>query len=179
MHIHSRSLAPLTPLAMALLLLAAGCGAPDPSSNCVAVSLTVTYKGQPVEGAQVTFAASGEGARTCQGVTDQSGRAVMGTFGTDDGAQPGPYKVSVSKSTEAAGGMSDPALAGIDTAGANSGGGQIQDPTQGYRDQMNTDGSIKEAKSQLPAKYASIEDSGITFTVEGSGSNDFTVDLKD
>jgi hypothetical protein len=178
MHIYSRS---LVPLAMSLLLLTAGCGSPNPSGSCVAVSLTVTYKGQPVEGAQVTFTANGGGARTCQGVTDQSGRAVLGTFGIDDGAQPGPYKVSVAKSSVDGTGnaMSDPALAGIDTVGGNTGGLQIQDPTLAYREQMNTDGTMKEAESQLPAKYASSEDSGVTFNVESSGSNDFTVDLKD
>jgi hypothetical protein len=178
MHSHSRSLAPL---AMSLLLLTAGCGSPDPSATCVAVSLTVTYKGQPVEDAQVTFTANGEGARTCQGVTDESGRAVLGTFGVDDGAQPGPYKVSISKSAEGGSdsGLSDPALAGIDTVGGNAAGGQIMDPTQAYRDQMNSDGSIKEAKSKLPAKYVNPETSGVAFKVESSGSNDFKVDLKD
>jgi len=176
MHIHSRSLAPL---AMSLLLLTAGCGgAPDSSSLCVAVSVTVTYKGEPVEGAQVTFYANGEGARTCTGTTDDSGRAVLGTFDFDDGAQPGPYKVSISRmdTGSAAGGMSDPALAGVDV-GDIAPGSAILDPEA--EDKKMEKASAKESpKSSLPAKYNS-PDSGLAFNVDSSGSNDFKVDLKD
>jgi hypothetical protein len=177
MHMHSRSLAPL---ALSLLLLTAGCGEPDSSTLCVAVSITVTYNGEPVEGAQVTFFANGEGARNCQGVTDESGRAVLGTFDFDDGAQPGPYKVTVKKVAEGDAGItagaSDPALAGIDVGDTAVGGGGL-DPTL---EQVNPDGTaIDPPKSPLPAKYETTEASGLTFNVDSSGSNDFTVDLKD
>lgn len=177
MPIHSRSLAPL---AMSLLLLTAGCGgAPDSSSLCVAVSVTVTYKGEPVEGAQVTFYANGEGARTCTGTTDASGRAVLGTYDFDDGAQPGPYKVAVSRVEKgaAADGMSDPALAGVDV-GDIAPGSALLDPV--LEDEKMAAASAKESpKSSLPAKYNNPTDSGLTFNVDSSGSNDFKVDLKD
>ena len=62
---------------MTIALLATGCGGPNPSAGCIPVSLTVTMKGQPVEGAQITFSANGEGARTCQGTTDKTGKAVI------------------------------------------------------------------------------------------------------
>ncbi len=177
MHIDSRSLAPL---AMSLLLLTAGCGgAPDSSSLCVAVSVTVTYKGEPVEGAQVTFYANGEGARTCTGTTDSSGRAVLGTYDFDDGAQPGPYKVTVSRAdaAAAAGGMSDPALAGVDV-GDIAPGAALLDPV--LEEKKMAKAAAKESpKSSLPAKYNDPTDSGLTFNVDSSGSNDFKVDLKD
>jgi len=174
---------------LAVSLLASGCGAPNPSAGCIPVSLTVTYKGQPVEGAQVTFNAAGEGARTGQGTTDKSGRAVIGTFSFDDGAMPGAYKVSVSKATEKGGlaGMADPSLA---NAGGTAGGGGdpskgqmpsmgSADPTKSYLGQMQGQGGFKEADSALPAKYANIDSSGLQFTVQGPGANDFKVDLKD
>lgn len=169
---------------LAVSLLATGCGPPNASEGCVPVSLTVTYKGQPVEGAQVTFNAVGDGARTCQGTTDNSGRAVIGTFSTDDGALPGSYKVSVSKSTETAGssaGMGDPSLVDRDAAAGLTKGGptSFQDPAAGYLKQLDAQGNIKEAGSTLPSKYANIDSSGLSFTVQGPSANDFTVDLED
>ena len=179
MHIPSRSLAPL---AMSLLLLTAGCGgAPDSSDLCVAVSVTVTYKGEPVEGAQVTFFANGEGARTCGGLTDQSGRAALGTFDFDDGAQPGPYKVSISTAAVGAAeigtGLSDPSLAGVDV-GDIAPGGPALDPVL-EDEKIEKDSANEAPSSSLPAKYANPTDSGLTFNVDRSGSNDFKVDLKD
>jgi hypothetical protein len=172
---------------LAVSMLACGCGAPNPSEGCIPVSLTVTYKGQPVEGAQVTFSAAGEGARTCQGTTDQSGIAVIGTFGTDDGAMPGPYQVSVSKATNKGelAGMGDPAM--IDnnknnTGDPSKGGGPgmgSADPTKAYLSQMKGEGGFKESESALPSKYANIDSSGLKFTVQGPGANDFKADLKD
>jgi hypothetical protein len=104
----------------------------------------------------------------------------MGTFGFDDGAQPGPYKVSVSR-VDAGGagdlGMSDPALAGVDV-GDIAPGGPLLDPV--LEDEKNAKASAKESpKSSLPAKYNNPTDSGLTFNVDSSGSNDFKVDLKD
>ena len=71
---------------LGLSVMTSGCSDPGSSEACIPVSLTVTYKGAPVEGAQVTFHSAGEGARTYQGRTDASGRAAIGTFSTDDGA---------------------------------------------------------------------------------------------
>jgi len=166
---------------LAVSMLACGCGAPNPSEGCIPVSLTVTYKGQPVEGAQVTFSAAGEGTRTCQGTTDQSGIAVIGTFGTDDGAMPGPYQVSISKASNKGGlaGMGDPAMIDNDTKGEIP-SMATADPTKAYRAQMKgEEGGFKEAESSLPTKYANIDSSGLKFTVQGPGANDFKADLKD
>jgi len=171
---------------LAVSMLACGCGTPNPSEGCVPVSLTVTYKGQPVEGAQVTFNAAGEGARTCQGTTDQSGKAVIGTFGTDDGAMPGAYKVSVAKATDKGGlaGLADPSLATTDNTTGDPSKGDMPnissaDPTKAYLGQMQGQGGFKDAESSLPSKYANIDSSGLQFTVQGPGANDFKADLKD
>jgi len=171
---------------LAVSMLACGCGAPNPSEGCIPVSLTVTYKGQPVEGAQVTFHADGEGARTCQGTTDQSGKAVIGTFAIDDGAMPGLYKVSVAKATDKGGvaGMGDPSLVNQDNTTGDPSKGQMPsmasaDPTKSYLAQMKGQGGFKEAESALPAKYANIDSSGLKFTVQGPGANDFKAELKE
>ena len=170
---------------MTIALVATGCGGPDPSAGCIPVSLTVTMKGQPVEGAQVTFSADGEGARTCQGTTDENGKAVVGTFSTDDGALPGKYKVSVSKATEKGGlaGLADPSLASTDNTTGDQTKGNMPsmgsaDPTKSYLGQMEGD-SFKEADSALPKKYANVDTSGLQYSGQAPGPNDFTVDLKE
>ena len=178
---------PVLCASLVIALLATGCGGPNPSAGCLAVSLTVTMKGQPVEGAQVTFTANGEGARNCQGTTDKAGKAIIGTFSTDDGAMPGAYKVSVSKATEKGNlaGMADPslasggkALAQGDLSKGNMPSMAAVDPTKAYLGQMEGDG-FKDAESALPKKYANVETSGLQYTVQEPGPNDFTVDLKE
>jgi hypothetical protein len=164
-------------------VMTTGCSDPGGSAACIPVSLTVTYKGAPVEGAQVTFHSAGEGARTCQGRTDASGRAAIGTFSIDDGALAGAYKVSVAKAVEqnVSKGYNDPSLVSGGTGNAAGGGGlQAQDPVAGYLKQMSgKDGQALETPNSLPAKYASHETSGIAFTVQGPDANDFKVELTD
>ncbi|MBQ16809.1 MAG: hypothetical protein CMJ65_06750 [Planctomycetaceae bacterium] len=155
-------------------VMLAGCGGPDPSAECNAVSLTVTYKGKPVEGAQVAFNSTANGGRPAQGTTDAAGKAVLGTFSTDDGAMPGKYKVTVSKAGDGGDGTSDPSL----VTGALAATGGSGDMTKAYSSQVKTDGSVKEAETSLPKKYATTQTSTLEFTV-GAPPNDFTVELKD
>lgn len=168
---------------LALFLLTTGCSSPNPSASCIPVSLTVTYKGKPVEDAQVTFAADGKDTRTCQGTTDQSGRAILGTFSTDDGAMPGSYKVSVSKAKGMRGavtaGMGDASKIDSDAAAGLSGKASFVDPAAAYTSQINKKGEVKNPEQALPVKYATVDTSGLTFTVQGPGANDFKVELKD
>jgi len=167
-------------LGLALSLLTSGCSAPNPSAECIPVSLTVTYKGKPIEGAQVTFSAVGEGARSCQGTTDESGRATIGTFSTDDGAMPGAYTVAVSKAKNLTGtGMGDASKIDRDAAAGLKGGPSFQDPAANYLKHMNAKGELKEQEQSLPPKYADPATSGIKFTIEGPNANDFSVELKD
>lgn len=158
-------------LLVAVMLV--GCGGPDPSAECNAVSLTVTYKGKPVEGAQVAFNSTSNGGRPAQGTTDAAGKAVLGTFSTDDGAMPGKYKVTVSKAS-GGDGTSDPSL----VTGALAATGGSGDMTKAYSSQVKADGSVKEAETTLPKKYSTTQTSTLEFTV-GTPPNDFKVDLKD
>jgi hypothetical protein len=63
----------------------------------VPVSGTVMYKGQPLEGASVSFWGDGSG-RPALGLTDAAGKFKLSTYDPGDGAAPGDHKVTVSKS---------------------------------------------------------------------------------
>ena len=51
--------------------------------------------------------------------------------------------------------------------------------TQGGGRKGQGEGGFKESESALPSKYANIDSSGLKFTVQGPGANDFKADLKD
>ena len=90
-----------------------GCsGVPDDRPSVVPVTGKITYKGKPVTGAFVNFS-SEKSPRPANGTTDDDGRFSLTTFDTDDGAIPGEYQVSVTKSVSqgAEGVSSDPASA--------------------------------------------------------------------
>src|SRR5712692_350445 len=74
----------------AVILTAAGCG----GDKTVKVEGLVTLDGNPLPGATVSFMPVGEG-RAATGQTGADGSFRLGTFGTDDGALAGEYKVIV------------------------------------------------------------------------------------
>ncbi|MGD9633737.1 MAG: carboxypeptidase-like regulatory domain-containing protein [Pirellulales bacterium] len=57
---------------------------------------TITYHGQPLAGAAVTFMADGA-ARAATGKTDEAGTFQLTTFEPNDGAVPGTHVVTVKK----------------------------------------------------------------------------------
>lgn len=78
-----------------------GCSGSVERDPTVPVSGTVTFNGQPVAGANVTFIpASG---RPATGITDDSGVYKLKTFEENDGAVVGSHKVTISKSSAPAG----------------------------------------------------------------------------
>ncbi len=86
---------PLFSIALGIFTLA-GCGPGGPST--VPVSGTVTYQGQPVDGARIMFVATG--GPPANGVTDAQGRFSLTTVEPGDGAVVGSYKVSITKRQE-------------------------------------------------------------------------------
>lgn len=74
-----------------------GCGKSG-TAPTVKVSGTVTYNGQPVEGASVAFVP--ENGRPASGETDASGKFTLSTFETGDGAVPGKHTVTISEPSE-------------------------------------------------------------------------------
>jgi hypothetical protein len=81
-------------LVLPLLLLASGC-----SKGLVKVSGTVTLDDKPLEGAEVTFLPA-EGGKPASGFTGSDGTFKLTTFSTGDGAQPGEYRVTITKKEE-------------------------------------------------------------------------------
>jgi hypothetical protein len=131
-----------------------GGGGPDLAE----VKGKVTYNGAPVEGARVTFHPT-EGP-LATGTTNASGEFTLATSGKP-GAVIGQHKISVTKTT--------------------GGGGEEMSPEDYAKDMAGGDTSFaEESKSQIPAKYADPEKSGLAEEVSSDSSkNDFTFDLTD
>lgn len=89
-----RSLALAAGLAVFGLVLP-GCGPKYPET--IPVAGTVTLDGRPVSGAAVVF--TPEAGEAATATTDASGRFSLSTFRLGDGALPGDYRVTVSKTT--------------------------------------------------------------------------------
>ena len=81
-------------LLFAALALATGCGDGRPAR--IPVSGTVTYRGKPLDGANVTFVP--KGSRPASGQTDAQGRFTLQTFSSGDGVVAGDHVVCVVKS---------------------------------------------------------------------------------
>ncbi|MGQ9913035.1 MAG: hypothetical protein ACUVQQ_01685 [Thermogutta sp.] len=135
----------------------AGCGGKKSvpgRPDTVPVKVMVTYKGQPVADANVQFrpAAAGDASGVAAtGTTNEQGTAHLTTFGQNDGAVPGSYRVCIRKSVLV-------------------GGPENADP-----DAPPVPARYRE---ELPAKYAAPETSGLTAEVSKS-QTEFTFDLTD
>ncbi|MHB8903028.1 MAG: carboxypeptidase-like regulatory domain-containing protein [Thermoguttaceae bacterium] len=155
---------------LALLLVSSvGCGkTADPNRpKTVRVTGTVTQAGKPVEGASVAFHAE-DNSSGAVGVTDASGNYTLTTFTAGDGAVPGTYQVTITKSDR-------PAVAPkSDGSVADTGDEAEADDEAADRDSERETA----AKNLLPDKYADPKSSGLTATVSESGENkiDFKVD---
>ncbi|HPU08024.1 MAG TPA: hypothetical protein PLO20_15935 [Thermogutta sp.] len=87
---------------VAVTIAIAGCGQKKGVSfKTVPVTIKLTYKGQPLDGANVQMYPLDPNGRGATGKTDANGAAVMRTFGDAgamaEGAIPGKYKIIVTK----------------------------------------------------------------------------------
>lgn len=144
----------LTGLAIVALALS-GCGEGGPPVS--EVEGVVTYKGAPVEGAQVTLGY--DDGKQAMGTTDASGKFELGS-GSKPGAPLGSAVVTITKFASAA-----PVV-----------GGSPEDMMK-----MQKEGSSASPTNQLPAKYASGETSGLTADIKAGGkqNNQLKYDLTD
>ncbi|MGQ9769801.1 MAG: hypothetical protein ACUVQG_04535 [Thermogutta sp.] len=132
----------------------------------VPATVTVTYRGAPVEGATVTLHPTTPEGKAAFGRTDAQGRAVLGTFDARDGAIPGDYGVTVTK-VEGGDDAAQTAPSEIGAMPANApGGGPPPAPAAN-------------PKHLVPAKYSDINTSGLRVTINATGENKFTFDLQD
>ena len=124
------------------------------------VTGVVTYNGEPVEGATVTFMATAEGGRGASGTTDSSGKYSLFTFVAGDGAIAGNYAVKISKTN----------------------GGTVANTAEEAKAMMEAAAGgppkMSEIKDLLPAKYKAPQTSGLTAEVK-AGDNKFDFELTD
>ncbi len=133
-------------------ILAAGCGGDSSTQpKCAAVTGTVTYKGQPVEGATVSFWAT-KASRAATGQTDAKGTFRLTTFTPNDGAILGSHAVTVTKAAPPA------AMNASDMATGKP--------------------AATPANDLLPAKYAEATKTPLKFEVK-SGTNTAPLELTD
>ncbi len=143
-----------------LLFVAAaflGCdGTPAGQRPTAPVEVTVTYQGNPVAGATVTFITS-EDPKAATGITSSAGVAILTTYKPQDGAVIGNNLVTISKME-------------VDPKGEKP----VADPTQadvvGYT-------PLSPLRSLLPKKYSMPGTSGIQADVV-KGKNTFKYDLE-
>jgi len=182
-------------LGVALLLPITGCkGGEKPAT--VAVTGTVTYKGDPLAGADVSFIAKQEGGRAASGTTDSQGhfklQTYMGGNNMIAGAIPGDYSITVRKrentteqlrATMAGGAGPDGAKmleAGANRQGPPVGGGPPGGgPPGGGPPPGMMRGIAMEGKSLIPQRYENPASSGLTATVKPSGNEPVKIELVD
>jgi len=120
------------------------------------VSVTVTYKGKPVEGATVTFI-SMENPQPAVGLTNAQGSCSLATYRSGDGAIVGGNMITIVKND-------------IDKTNVK--------PIKPEDQDLVGVSAIPTLKNLLPAKYALPGTSGLKEEVK-KGKNSFTYELKD
>ncbi len=130
----------------------AGADHPDTAS----VTGTVTYNGEAVEGATVSFSPAEAGGQGAIGKTDAQGSFTVQTQWGAEGAVPGSYKVSITKSE-----------------------GHVTSDEDMETAQIGEDAAAAPVADALPAKYGSAGTSELTADVTADGENNFTFELTD
>jgi hypothetical protein len=143
------------------LVGAAGCGTKTRLAGLSPVEGTVTFQGSGVEGAMVVFVPATATTRAAVGTTDATGRFKLTTKDPGDGAAPGPYLITVSK-TEASGGLS----------------AAEADQWSRSRDNVGKYPPRPKITEHLPKKYKVVNTSGLQATVT-DGLNTINLVLKD
>lgn len=145
---------------LALVAMAiSGCETtPEGQFPVAPVEVTVTYNGQPVEEAVVTFANS-EGKPPAFGRTNAEGKAMMTTYASEDGAALGSHSVSVVKQ--------------------EFDGVIKEEAPQESEDYNPSPGAspLPKIKDLLPQKYALPTTSGLTAEVK-DGKNEVELNLE-
>ena len=153
-----------------------GCGGSSDNPDTAKVTGTVIYQGAPMPGALVTFSPLDDGGTPAFGTTNAQGGFTLSTFGFDDGAVPGKYKVTVTKMQGTAQGdegstAEDPGAAylameeqGIDVMGG-TGSGEVGAGAAAPQD-------------LLPVIYKSKDTTPFTEEVPASGRDDCLFELK-
>jgi hypothetical protein len=156
---------------LVVLLPLGGCGPslPEGARPTKPVSVTVTYNGNPVEGAIVAFISEESDPVGAYGQTDAQGVAKMKTYVEGDGAVLGKHKVTITKTETEGGTATGQSAESIDPAQS----AENYDPAE-----LSPGYVPPTVRYLIPQKYTSADTSGLTAEVT-SGSKEFQFDLKD
>ena len=128
---------------------------------------TVTWKGDPVEGARVAFLPKSDpNGRGAFGITNAAGKFKATTLDTDDGIMPGEYFVTVTKRTSIRDGASPPITESVNPDAPREGRNA---PAPGPEQITVT--------YYIPEVYASKETSGLTAAISTKGEKNLTFEL--
>ena len=122
----------------------------------VPVTGKVTYKGQPVDGARVSFIGKGS-AKTATGVSGPDGTYTLMTLDAK-GAMPGSYNVVVDKTDMPA---------------------ELTKETSMEEAEKQGTKPLAQPKAVLPAKYSDPANTPLKFEVKDSGENSINLELTD
>lgn len=140
------------------ILTSGGCSNSGDGRPMAPTEVIVTYKGSPVEGADVTFVTVDDNTPAF-GLTGKDGVAKMTTYQPGDGAIVTEHNISVKKM------FLDKKLTDVPQISQ-------EDPDYDPRDPP----SVQPPKNQLPQKYALPTTSGLKWTIEAGKVN--KVELK-
>ena len=140
------------------------------------VTGNVTFNGATVAGAMVSFSPKADDGYAAVGVTDNQGNFTLQTFETADGAVPGDYAITVSKSVQESyedegSTAEDPSKAylKLDSLGLDPHGNGKSSPSGVSAEPV--------AQDLLPEKYKNRATSGLGATVSSTGDNSVQLDL--
>ena len=146
-------------ISVLLLIFVGGCG--SDAIPVVKVSGSVTYRGEPLADALVTFHPTAAGGRAAAGMSKEDGSFQLMTQGACiNGCLPGSYGVTISKTIL------------VDRQG-NPIVFSTEEPPPG-----SPTGQRPESRSILPAKYENVATSGLTAVVHPKKNNPFVFDLQ-
>ena len=149
-------------LVLLAMLSTVGCGSKTGDRpKTYLVTGSVTLGGQPVDNATVCFQLS-SGSGSSFGTTNASGKYKLSTFGGDDGARPGEYKVTILKY--------DRPVAQTATPAGQIASGTIDEKTYVPPDASGANPAAA-PKNLLPAKYATVATSPLTAKVGETPEN--------
>jgi hypothetical protein len=154
----------MTVVLLVAVVLGGGCGYRRPAR--VPVEGTVTFDGEPLEGASVMLFPEA-GGRPANAVTDAAGTFTLSTYGGKDGAKPGRYKVVVTKTelTKAAAKRAEKMAAAAENAAADGG---TTETAMALSD--------RDYRQVVPERYANPDTSGLTVEIT-AGMEGFTLEL--
>ena len=148
------------------VLVFIGCSNPD--ARYVKVAGTITYNGQAVEGATITFLPVDPAGESASGLTDTGGMFSLTSTGAVEGgrgALPGEYRVRITKV---------PVLVDKDFEAYDRGEIDYDELLKRRASQPATP-----VKGLLPEKYAHPDKTVLTATVEKGKNNGYDFDLTD